>query len=384
MKKNILIVGPIVDFGGREIMTNLLFNALKDDYKVKIFSTVSISQKSVALKGIKNTEWNSLQRYIFTKKWFINLTALLTKTIYKKKEPAYYFIRNRLSKPFFNFEKISSSVLIKHLEEADLIIYSDEICGKWLKTILELSKQEKKIVLLRLTGEIKNVPQFLVSENYKFEVLAHSKQNAKAIKNKLNTKVWNIDQTTALEDKLLSLPIAENDTIIYGFLGRFGKEKGIELLINTFNKNNKNLIIAGNGPYLNDVLELAKQNKNVSYLGELAHENLPDFFNKIDVFIIPSFEEGGPIVGIEAMASGKLIISTRVGAMPERLENTEHNIWISHAEKNSLDLAINSIEKLSQEERLKIRHQLREKYISQNSFKFIKSEYLDVVQKLLA
>jgi glycosyltransferase involved in cell wall biosynthesis len=44
------------------------------------------------------------------------------------------------------------------------------------------------------------------------------------------------------------------------------------------------------------------------------------FYEGIDAFAIASHAEGGPVTGVEAMAAGRSIVSTPVGAMPHRLE----------------------------------------------------------------
>ena len=382
-KRSILIIGPIVDFGGREVMTNLLANVLKDNYTINVLSTTLMTKSSVALNNLSSNQWSTLSQNVYNKNVFLKLTASLTKAIYKRKEPAYFFIKNKLSNPFFNFEVLGVKTINQFLKQTDLIIYSDEITGKWLKQIIEFSEKDKIPLLLRLTGKIKSTPSFLLGKTYNFNVLAHSKQNANAIKGQLDLEVWNIDQTTVLENKLLALKVKENENLTYGFLGRFSKEKGINSLIKVFSKNNKKLILAGNGPFLNDVITLTEDNTNSVYLGELKPTQLPDFFDKIDVFIIPSFEEGGPIVGVEAMAAGKLIISTKVGAMPERMEDTENDFWFSHDVEHDLQNTIDAIEKLTKTERLKIRQQVRKKYVSNNSIASIRTQYLDLIKTLI-
>lgn len=383
IKKNILIIGPIVDFGGREVMTNLLFHSLKDVYNAKVFSTVLLTKQSVALKGVGTKQWDSLPYYIYRKNIMVKIAAVLTKLIHRRKEPAYFFNKNKLSKPFVNLALIEKKVMNQFLKKADLIIYSDEISGKWLKIIIEACKQSNTPLLFRLTGQIVSVPSFLNDNPSVFDILAHSEQNCKALQNKFKSKVWNIDQTTALEKELLNLSIEEKSELVYGFLGRFSDEKGMLQLIDAFSNNNSQLVIAGDGPYLNKVDELKCKNKKVVYLGKLSPSQIPDFFKKIEVLIIPSFEEGGPIVGVEAMAAGKLIISTKVGAMPERLENTNNDFWFSNSVKNEMQIAINRVAGLTKKERLTIRHQVRDKYTQHNSSQSIQGQYLKVVKSLI-
>lgn len=51
----------------------------------------------------------------------------------------------------------------------------------------------------------------------------------------------------------------------------------------------------------------------VEWTGNLPHAALGDFYRSLDVFVIPSAQEGFGIVGIEAMACGVPVISTRCG-----------------------------------------------------------------------
>ncbi len=48
-------------------------------------------------------------------------------------------------------------------------------------------------------------------------------------------------------------------------------------------------------------------------VGELPPERLREFYQSLDVFVIPSFQEGFCIAGMEALASGVPVISTRCG-----------------------------------------------------------------------
>ena len=305
-----------------------------------MLSTVYMTKQSVALKGVNNSQWYTLPYLLYKNNFLVKITSLITKAIYRRKERPHLFIKNKLIKPFVDFNALEEKNIIKFLKETDLIIYSDEITGKWLKIIIDVSEKNKIPLLFCLTGKIKSVPNFFTDNNYNFNILSHSKQNVILIKDEIKAKIRNVDQTTAIEDDLLNIEIKESNQLTYGFLGRFSEEKGINELIDVFSENKKKLIIAGNGPFLNNVLNLANKNKSCFYLGELNPNQLIGFFSKIDVLIIPSHEEGGPLVGVEAMAGGKLIISTKVGAMPERIEDTGNHFWFSHLEKDSLEKVI--------------------------------------------
>lgn len=52
---------------------------------------------------------------------------------------------------------------------------------------------------------------------------------------------------------------------------------------------------------------------HVEWVGTLPHEALPGFYQSLDVFAMPSRQEGLGIVGVEAMACGVPVVSTRNG-----------------------------------------------------------------------
>lgn len=379
--KKILFVGPISDFGGLEIMTNLLACSLQKKFDIQIVSTISMSKCSAALKGT-SSNWDTINYFLFRKNWLLKSSAKLTKLINSREEPAYNFINNKISKNYFNFEKLYHSSLIQFIKGSNCVIYSGEINGKWFEEIFQICAQQEKPLVLNLTRDTKIIPNFLKDDRSRCNILVHSLSNMNELR-KLNSKVSHIRQTTILEKDLLNLKISEKLEIVYGYLGRFSKEKGVLELLESFSKTDKKMIIAGNGPQLEIVQSYCSSHPNLSYIGQLAPEEIASFFSEVDVFIISSYEEGGPIVGVEAMAAGKLIVSTKVGAMDERLLGTGNDFWFDIEDPNTLDLALDRLELLSAKERQEIQIAVRNKYINYNSLNVIKAEYLKFFEKLL-
>lgn len=100
------------------------------------------------------------------------------------------------------------------------------------------------------------------------------------------------------------------DSRVVGHLGRFVTQKNHSFLLDVFAEIKKReraavLLLAGDGPLVDSVMDKAKKlgiASDVRYLGR--RNDVPDLYQAMDVFILPSIYEGVPGTGIEAQASG--------------------------------------------------------------------------------
>lgn len=101
------------------------------------------------------------------------------------------------------------------------------------------------------------------------------------------------------------------------FVGRLIYYKGIEYLIEAIRKVNANLVIIGSGPLKEQLVKQARTigvKNRIFFIDKLSDEELPEYYHACDVFTLPSIErtEAFGIVQLEAMASGKPVISTNL------------------------------------------------------------------------
>ncbi len=68
---------------------------------------------------------------------------------------------------------------------------------------------------------------------------------------------------------------------------------------------------------------------SISWTGWLKDDELPEFFSRLDVFVISSFQEGLNIAGLQAMASAVPVISTRCGGPEDYVIDGETGILVS-------------------------------------------------------
>jgi len=76
--------------------------------------------------------------------------------------------------------------------------------------------------------------------------------------------------------------------------------------------------------YYNKLKDLSKDTgyeKNIEFLGLIAHTKLVDWFNSCKIFILTSKSEGQANVILEAMACSKPVIVTSVGGSPDLIED---------------------------------------------------------------
>jgi len=102
------------------------------------------------------------------------------------------------------------------------------------------------------------------------------------------------------------------------FAGKISEKKGVFSLIRAMeylpNPENTELILAGgagNAEEFSRIQQLAEASPcQVSFPGKLNHNQLARLMNEGDVFVLPSFYEGLPLVLIEAMACGLKAVCT--------------------------------------------------------------------------
>lgn len=114
---------------------------------------------------------------------------------------------------------------------------------------------------------------------------------------------------------------------VIGFMGRLVPEKGVADLLEAFSIVRKDapqatMLIAGDG-FLKDYLVAETDKKNIAkYVTFLGYNNnSTSFWNDIDIFVLPSHSEGFGLVLLEAMAHGKGVVATKVGGIPEIIED---------------------------------------------------------------
>lgn len=143
--------------------------------------------------------------------------------------------------------------------------------------------------------------------------------------------------------------LQKEDYIIY--VGRLQAEKGIQHLLAAIRsmKSSIKVKIIGVGSLESEVVEATK-NKNIEYLGKKTLAETYDIIGKAKALVIPSLwhEPFGRVV-VEAYAKGTPVIGSRMGGIPELIEDGVTGY--TYEAGNTDDLA-NQIERIYQDEAL--------------------------------
>jgi glycosyltransferase involved in cell wall biosynthesis len=75
-------------------------------------------------------------------------------------------------------------------------------------------------------------------------------------------------------------------------------------------------------------------------LGQIKHENMPQYLAVADIFISTATSDGTPISLLEAMAMKKACIATAVGGVPEWIENGGNGILVPPGDEKEIARAI--------------------------------------------
>ena len=117
------------------------------------------------------------------------------------------------------------------------------------------------------------------------------------------------------------------ETVKIVHVGRFNEQKNHGRLLKAFQLllaqyPNCHLNLVGDGELMEEVKALAQElgiAEKVSFLG--SQSNVYPFLQEADIFALPSDYEGMPMTIIEAMGTGLPIVATRVGGVPDMIED---------------------------------------------------------------
>jgi glycosyltransferase involved in cell wall biosynthesis len=385
LKKRVYIFAPLSKYGGREIETGFIAHLLKSKYYVSLVSLGNYFKDSDSETLGKINYFTSLNKEVYESNFLIRVLISLMHIYKKKNIPNHFKVSNRFIKKVFNTHGLKLKIINSYIKKADLVVVCAQLDSNYVKQLVELANKYKKPIIFRTTGTNKIYSKQLEQYGWCNKVslfLHHSEANTQNLHMYINAPYQIIDQCAVYENKLLKIPKRINKIHNFLILSRLAPEKRIDTVINAFNKFSEKedkLFIFGKGEESENLKKIANRD-NIEFKGVLPNKELDKVFNSVDCLIISSSEETGPLSAIESMASGVIIISTKVGAMTERLNN--YDFWYDGS-KEDLVRVLKDVKQLSAEEVEKNSEMLKNRYIEKFSLNKLSTEYLKVVENVI-
>lgn len=227
---------------------------------------------------------------------------------------------------------------------------AEKISAKSITSIITLSKIDTEIGILEK-----------IAKPNKFIQIYHGIQSNEPLPHEIAISKINED---------FSLNLKTNDRII-GTVANFYKTKGLKYLITAWSDIIKEspdakLVIIGDGILKNKIQQQIKNNRldnSILLLGKIV--DAAKYLKILDIFILPSVKEGLPYVILEAMQAKLPIIATRVGGVPEIIENNVNGLLINPADSSEITDSIKRI----------INNPELRKNLSENAFRTLNEKF---------
>ena len=135
------------------------------------------------------------------------------------------------------------------------------------------------------------------------------------------------------------LGFEQNESMIL-YVGRFDPVKGLDRLLEAITHLRdyriRLVIIGGDGTETEETQSLIQLSQRwgvqdtVTFEGRIAQENLPPYYSAADVLVVPSHYESFGLVGLESLACGTPVVSTRVGVLDRLLRDGMNGSIVSN------------------------------------------------------
>jgi glycosyltransferase involved in cell wall biosynthesis len=166
-------------------------------------------------------------------------------------------------------------------------------------------------------------------------VMAQEMQGHLELNKKIDVIPFGVDVTQfAPPEGLRMRPQGE---VVFGVAKYLQPVYGLDLLLKAFAQLVKLaprkalLRIAGDGPELSRLQALAEKlgiTEQVEWLGAMPNSEIAEFYQNLDVVVVPSRQESFGVTAVEGSACARPIIASRVGGLPEVVIDGETGIMV--------------------------------------------------------
>ena len=134
----------------------------------------------------------------------------------------------------------------------------------------------------------------------------------------------------------------DSETCLIGTIGRLTPVKGIPYLLEAarmllLQGANVKVLVVGEGSIRSDLMTQTRDlriSKDVVFLGH--REDTDALLQALDIFALPSLSEGIPMALLEAMAASRAVVASRVGGVPEIVEDGTEGFLVESMDVHGL------------------------------------------------
>ena len=209
-----------------------------------------------------------------------------------------------------------------------------EKTGTWFRFILPFTRFIWKRAAARIA----------VSEASKQLALVQYPVKIYVIPNGIRTEEYRPDAVTA------------GDVPHIMYIGRFSPEKNAVLVPHILARIKEipwRCTMLGDGLQMDEIQGLIEDfgiSKRVSLPGWVSPEQVKEYLQTIDILLMPSFREGMPVSGLQALASGAALVMTDIGACGDMVDEGQNGFLVNAGDEvgyaKALTALLGSREKL--------------------------------------
>jgi glycosyltransferase involved in cell wall biosynthesis len=173
-------------------------------------------------------------------------------------------------------------------------------------------------------------------------------------------------------DRYPLVPPRQGPGFVVLCVARLAPQKGLEVLLSAVKQladrgTDISLVLVGEGPMrarLGHRAERLGITDRVVMKGAVGQDEMASYYAGADVFCLPSFAEGVPVVLMEAMASGRPVVTTRIAGVPELVDDGVSGLLVAPGNAGQLAAALERLA-TSPEEREEMGRAGRQKVVEE-------------------
>ena len=184
-------------------------------------------------------------------------------------------------------------------------------------------------------------------------------------KEKIRVVYNGVAVNTSLSHQITKPPVKQElgikeDEKVVAVIGRLVPQKGVSFFLDVMSDmlnrrpptidHRLKVLIVGDGPLKNSLQSMvhSPQYKNIEDMVIFTgfRKDIPEMLSITDILVLPSTREGLPMIVLEAMVAGVVVVATRVGGTPELVEDGVNGFLVESGDgeglKRKLDHVLNA------------------------------------------